>query len=718
MAFRSFSVGPAKGLRRASWDGLPNLVVICGPNGSGKSTLLHQLWLNRTIQAEPNTEVIFMGPNRPWRKSALTGAAMYTMPQSFRQLLGMAQIPGWQLFAPQGLEYIGGKVREPDSTDEAQGLAKLSITKLGLRRLEALGEVYDREGGQIPLGTLPDIFAPLKTLTRYLLPHLEFDRIDARNEQDIRCLFRRIDGDSNTLIDIDDLSSGEKAVVTLFLPFLESQIQRLIDGTSYHVTGTPVAPPVALPTALIDEPEIHLHPTLQASLIDYLRDMTRAGEAQFIVTTHSPTILDSLHDNELFLVAPISSVGDGNQFVRITSSEERLEAIRTLTGSTHLVTRCRPIVFLEGERPGSPKAVSDQRLVEMLIPESVSWVLVSAAGRAEAVRAASQLRDAASDGLPGVPVFALVDADRADAGDPDYAISWPVAMIENLLLDPEALWQVLAPFTEQTGLNSSQAIDEELRRIAREQAKDEIRLRAKTAIKVVRAEVKIDASDSIDEAIIEARRSIEDQLNALEKDSIKLSEQVRIAKDKVDHILAEGKELEAFRGKIVLKFFYDKRAKSSFPGYRAFVYTLAQQVRSLPRLANLVSMPVSRIQEYIPPDLVTLIQSASVKLPEGPERDVALEALEHAREARTHWETGIESGNQDGKGNSMANAANIDPNKLREQVVAIARSLRNHGFTDVEQPLLAAMVQIGLGAMGSLGGPSSVAAQAAKSIRP
>jgi hypothetical protein len=168
--------------------------------------------------------------------------------------------------------------------------------------------------------------------------------------------------------------------------------------------------------------------------------MADRSEVQFIITTHSPTILDVLRDDELFLVAPLASVVDGNQFLRVTASQERLEAMRELTGSTHLVTRLRPIVFIEGTRP-APKGTSDQRIVELLMPEAASWVLVPTGSRTEAVKSANGLRDVAPDSLPGIPVFCLVDADQTTADDPDYAVSWPVAMIENLLLDPEAIWE-------------------------------------------------------------------------------------------------------------------------------------------------------------------------------------------------------------------------------------------------------------------------------------
>ncbi len=361
MAFRSFNVGPAKGLRRASWDKLPNLVVVAGPNGAGKSTLLHQLYVHRNQQAEPGTEVIYIGPHRPWRKSTLSAGAMFQMPYSYWQYLGMESFPGWQQYAPQGLQYLAASSRHPDSADETQSLVKYSIVKLGFRRLRLLQETFDKQGGEISRGSLPDIFEPLRELTRYLLPHLEFYQIDLTNDQDIKVLFRRADGDALDNIDLDDLSSGEKAIISLFFPFLETQIQRLIPNDAATNRS-------ALATALIDEPELHLHPTLQVSLVDYLRRLAQGGEAQFIITTHSPTILDALNDDELFLVVPVVSAVDGNQFVRVTASEERLEAIRSLTGATHLVTRCRPIIYLEGDRPSSIRNVTDQRLVELLVP--------------------------------------------------------------------------------------------------------------------------------------------------------------------------------------------------------------------------------------------------------------------------------------------------------------------------------------------------------------
>ncbi len=676
MAIRSFAVGPAKGLKHAAGDNLPNLVVIAGPNGAGKSTLLHQLYLHRNEFIEPGTRVIYLGPHRPWRKSTLSGAAMYSLPYSYRQLSEMDNFPGFQQFVPPGLQFLqttAGQARDPDTADESYGTVKYSISRIGFRRQNRVAQEFDARGGMIPPNVVPEIFEPLREITRYLLPHLQFDQVDLSNDQDIKVLFRRNDGDAQDLIDIDDLSSGEKAVVSLFLPFLETRIDALL--SSEESDPEPI-------TALIDEPDLHLHPTLQASMVQYLREMADRSDVQFIITTHSPTILDVLRDDELFLVAPLASVADGNQFLRVTASQERLEAMRELTGSTHLVTRLRPIVFIEGTRP-TAKGMSDQRIVELLMPEAASWVLVPTGGRSEAIRSATGLREVAPDNLPGIPVFCLVDADQATAGDPDYAVSWPVAMIENLLLDPDAIWELLAPHREKLSLTSRDGVESDLREIARTLREDEIRLRVNASIKPLRISIQPTETEAVEPAIESAREQIDNQLERL-GGTERITAVVEEAQQAVDRILDENRELEAFRGKQILKVFHDRHGNRAGFNYPSFVYTLAQKAKDGSRLNDLVAIPIRRIQRYIPPELVPALEGACEELPKGStEHDTASMALADATAARAAWAKG--------------ETDEIDRSKLRGAIVQTARALHAHGATESHQSLLRAAVEVGLG---------------------
>lgn len=668
MAIRAFIARADKSLANASYDDLPNLVVIAGPNGAGKSTLLYQLWTRRAEVSEPETRVLYVGPHRPWRKSTLTAAAaLANRTISFTEYLGMQQLPGWDQIAPTGLQYLSQLPRLAESADEAQALVKYTIVKLEYRRLALLKDAYEQQGQQIRPDSLPDIYEPLRRLTRFLLPHLTFQTVDVSNDRDIKCYFRRVEGASTVLVDIDDLSSGEKAVVALFLPFVETQIEDLIRGSRREET--------AIPTFLIDEPDIHLHPTLQVSLLGYMRSLADEDAAQFIVATHSPAMLDALEDDELFVLAPTVAVApDGNQFVRVSSSQERLEAMRSLTGATHLITRCRPIVFVEGGVPGET-VISDQRLMEILLPATASWAIVPSNGRAEAIARAGELRVRAAENLPGIPVFALVDADQRNAGDPGFVITWGAAMIENLLLDPEAIWHVLAPYRERVGVQSPADVERELRSIAQASRSEEIRLRVLASTPFVHGRIDLDRSADTERVISDLRQ----KLSAVEASAPLVRARAEAA---VDKILAEGRELEAFNGKSILAGFFARHVHAVGLARHAFAYAVAQAAESGQRARNLTGLAVLQIQRFVPPGLEELLVEAAGNL-QGPVEQQALETSQRAAAARSGWGSGDES--------------LWNPTELRDRTLAIARAV-GEGTADgtLRRRLLAACVQIGV----------------------
>jgi len=664
MAIRSFAARAGKSLSNASYDNLPNLVVIAGPNGAGKSTLLYQLYERRSEVSEPGTRVRYVGPHRPWRKSTLTAAAAYANRAfSFTEYLEMPQLPGWEQIVPGGLQYVSQGLRLAESADEAQALVKYVIVKLEYRRLALLKDAYEQQGQQIRPDSFADIYEPLRRLTRFLLPHLTFQTVDVTNDRDIKCYFRRADGATTALVDIDDLSSGEKAVIALFLPFVEVQIETLITGSRKQES--------AVPTFLIDEPDIHLHPTLQVSLLAYMRSLADADAAQFIVATHSPAMLDALEDDELFVLAPTDAVGtDGNQFVRVSSSQERLEAMRSLTGATHLITRCRPIVFVEGGLPGET-VISDQRLMDILLPTTAAWAVVPSNGRSDAITRARELRERAAETLPGIPVFALVDAEQGRAGDPAFAISWGAAMIENLLLDPEAIWHVLEPYREKVSLQGPPDIERELRSIARSVRQEEVRLRVLASTPFVHGRIDLDRSADADQVISDLRK----KLATVEANEPNVR---RTAEAAVDTILAEGRELEAFGGKAILAEFFARHVHTLGLARHAFAYSVAQAAAEGERARRLTGLAVLQIQRFVPPDLESLLAEAAASL-EGPAQQEALEASQRAADARRGWVAGDES--------------MWDPGSLRDKTLAIARAV---GEVDLRRRLLRACVQIGV----------------------
>jgi energy-coupling factor transporter ATP-binding protein EcfA2 len=215
MSLTSFNISNQKSIRSAVAERVPPVMVIAGPNGVGKSTLLYAI-KQGAGSVTSGTKLLYQGPHRVLRRTTvsrrwLTGAARW-----FMELLSSGDVSGYE-----GLSF-GDAARTPDNVDEAGSTIKHTLGKIENRRQTIHTALIDRmriEKTVLTPDLLPDVYNPLRDLTRFLLPHLEFSRVDFDNEDNIRALWNRTDDSQSLEIDIDDLSSGEKSIVVLFLPF-------------------------------------------------------------------------------------------------------------------------------------------------------------------------------------------------------------------------------------------------------------------------------------------------------------------------------------------------------------------------------------------------------------------------------------------------------------------------------------------------------------------
>ncbi|MCL4368374.1 MAG: AAA family ATPase [Actinobacteria bacterium] len=660
MAIRSFRVAGIRGLRLAEGHDLPNLVGIAGPNGAGKSTLLDELRINRSgIDALP-TQVMYSGPHRGWRDSTISEVNVLGLPFWYGDVLRGDSMPGVN-YPAQGLQSVSGQARKASTLDEAQSLVKTSIVRLRNRHQDLLEHAFQLQKGQVLKDSIPDVFSPLARLVTTLLPHLHWEGIDTSDKNNIRCLFCLTDRQDTGAFDIDMLSSGEKAAIALFLPFIEQEVKLLTGEASTETPG------IVPHTLLIDEPEIHLHPLLQLNVLEYMRDLAREDRCQFIVTTQSPAILDALYDEELYLLTP-AEIAPDNQFSRLTDSAERLELARTLTGATHLMTRAKPIVFIEGE-PDLGTTVSDERLLRLLLPDVRHWALIPSKGKSETVSAAKNMRTASLH-LPGLPVFALVDSDTGETDFPDYVVCWPVAMLENLLLDSEVLWETVQPYRNIVGLESFEDVRRSLIDAAKLMRDDEIAIRLRRRLprlhisldKQTRGEIETQIGDQVDKL----RREVD----LADVDTV-----LRQTIEEVESIVSSGQELERFHGKRLLdKWYLTHDLNRAGFGKNAFKTEIARRAAGTDRLKQLAGSSIQKIRLYFPPGLVELIR-------EAPAIDDQAELLRLSALARDKWESGIPEGT--GRG------------ALRERLVQLGRTLQGHGDGELGRSIIRLAVSIG-----------------------
>jgi predicted ATP-binding protein involved in virulence len=94
-----------------------------------------------------------------------------------------------------------------------------------------------------------------------------------------------------TPLDVAQLSDGEKALLAMTGDIARRMV--LADSVSDDPLGQEAV-------VLIDEIELHLHPGLQRTILARLRDAF--PKTQFIVTTHSPQVLSSVHARNVRLL--------------------------------------------------------------------------------------------------------------------------------------------------------------------------------------------------------------------------------------------------------------------------------------------------------------------------------------------------------------------------------------------------------------------------------
>lgn len=552
----SFEIRNQRSIRYAKCDEVPRLMVVAGPNGTGKSTLLNAI---RSQAGYSN--IMYVGPHRAMRRQQVQSRHLLAPSISFESLLSSPQIQGFE-----GIRIFDG-VRDPWGYDDSANYLKHALCQIEVDRKQAITARVDRDGG-IVVGTLIDPWKPLRELTQNLLPHLHFAKIDSTNRDQVSVLWR-VHG-LETLVDLDDLSSGEKSIIQIFYPLVEREVKALVKGID-AVQQTVERPDFCV---LIDEPELHLHPNLQLKVLDYLRVLASASHTQIIVATHSPTMVEYASFEELFLLKPVElSHLDQNQLVQIASDEERLTFLRGAFGSTSNLTAMQPIVVVEGiaERDAA-KVLPDRKLYRALHPGFDRVTLIPGGGKSECKSLLRTLNEVLPQFSEHLTAVALLDRDTDVVSGSLLVELLPVAMIENFLLDPDSMWESLQSVIEKTGFRTVDDIASALDSIIESLEASEI-------------ERQISASLGSSHFYPPSSGDIAAAANAfLQEVSARFSEPAiraasTAARERIALLRASDRRREEFHGKTVINAFYQAHLHKTGLPKGVFAFETARHAR-------------------------------------------------------------------------------------------------------------------------------------------
>jgi hypothetical protein len=556
MRISSFEVRNQRSIRLARCEAVPRLMIIAGPNGSGKSTLLNAIRANAGY-----TNVMYVGPHRAMRRQTVQQRHLMTQAFSLETLLSSQSVSGIE-----GIRIFDGN-RDPWGYDESANYLKHTLCQIEVDRLQAIGSRVDREG-EIQKGSLLDPWKPLRELTNNLLPHMTFEKIDASNRDQVRVLFK-VHG-LDALVDLDELSSGEKSIIQMFYPLVEREIKSFVKEIDAGPQNTD-RPEVCV---LIDEPELHLHPNLQFKVLDYLRVLTSRQKTQVIVATHSPTIVEGATFDELFLLRPSELVQpEDNQLVQIAQDEDRLAALRSLFGSTHNLTSMQPVMIVEGTGDDkSGHVVADRRIYRALHSGFDRVTLISGGGKRECIALAHALQQALAEFSAQLKVIALLDKDTDQSTDSIVKLL-PVSMIENLLVDPEVIFEAIESVLDRTSLLTVDDVANELDRLLTKSEPREIgRITAATL-----GSSHFHPPSNLELISEKSQAFLADVTTRYSDTSIESARQKAV--ETVENIRSNQRRREEFDGKKILVDFFREHLQSSTLSRQVFTFYAARRAR-------------------------------------------------------------------------------------------------------------------------------------------
>ena len=308
MKINNLAISGVGGIRELELDFNPSFNVICGPNGIGKTTILktlvhsfssHSSFLKKNVAYDVgNFRIQFTDPQgKIMRRNSRLNAFE---PQVNDRFSNASDLTKYIMYF-QEERVINYQKLDSIPRDENVDTYRLGIfMEKGIQIENMKGWLVNRYlfshlPGSLTEAKLANLRLAMKSFS-ILDPAVQFRTVNDRaldimisNKDDIICF--------------EYLSAGYKTCIYLILGLIKEIEYRFgaLSGKAEDFEGI----------VLIDEIDLHLHPLWQAKLVNALKVIF--SKAQFIVTTHSPSVLQILKKEEII---PLTACKDGSICVK------------------------------------------------------------------------------------------------------------------------------------------------------------------------------------------------------------------------------------------------------------------------------------------------------------------------------------------------------------------------------------------------------------------
>lgn len=583
MALPTFEYEDTGPLKKVKCETVPDLMVIAGPNGVGKSTLLDNIAkesqnyfatsrlyesgnlesvldenelsekeienIKQSFESESSspddTNVAFVGPHRgmsndvPIRERDLIGMPTY----STKFLYSLSRLPrnATRFWLNRGQ----GNIRSNVFGTEKGMLDELPYYEVRRRLAQIHYNIEDHvteeffEEGEVERPDILEWLSPLQEAIRRVLPGIELIEVGKTDEHEYVLKFENRDG---TVVNFDDLSSGEKDAVALLFLLVEDGIENqfrdsdIVDESEEDLV------------VLYDSPEAYLHPQLQLNFLNYIKDYLNKKpdtdrKIQIVICTHSKMIIDNTPDESLYFLFYPDQVED-NQLRPASEVPDELRKLISKEMGLTALSSGEDILLVEGR--------DDREVIQRIDDEIEKELSVIEMGGKDPIVNLDETLKKMVPKLEGVNLYAIVDRDRdlkSDKNIPDNIHVLPVTSVENLILKPDVLFETINEILgrELKGYESPQDIEDLLSNIISN--KDFIENEAHTRWNEQFGELHISYSSFEQSKGFESMESF--AKNELENKLDMIKEFAQIRKE-VEQ-LAENGNVDQLQGKEILK---------------------------------------------------------------------------------------------------------------------------------------------------------------------
>lgn len=445
MKITALQINDFSPIKNLKLENLGNTVIIAGANGSGKSRLKQAIV--QTLQGVPVMDLTISATRKDEEdpkyfsgkilevKKGIQNQVLTNYISSRKYAAGgfigsLVQIDSnrnIQALSYTAVNWLGGDPDDKDTssnfyfspfTNRWQDFMNYIHQKSAARDKKLADELKKNpKNGEQIINDHPDPLEKYKEIFKMLLPGKELQDINPAAPREFH-----YENNSGLRLPFSSLSSGEQEVVKVVFDVVRKEIRHSV--------------------IIVDEPELHLHPTLTFKLIETLKTIGDHTN-QFIFLTHSADLISTYYStgDVYFIDAIQTGANQGHKLSDLSHSHNEL--VQLIGQNLGLFAVGKKLIFVEGEN-SSIDRLTYHTIIQTIIPDAK----IIPVGSVVNINTLSTIEEQIRKSIFGIDIYMIRDRDGLDEKQiTEIEQNGRVRClkrrhIENYFLDSEILFKV------------------------------------------------------------------------------------------------------------------------------------------------------------------------------------------------------------------------------------------------------------------------------------